>query len=175
MASSLRKISSDIVKLDWFDGANFMRWQKKIYFLLSSLKVVYVLTTPKPAANEDETMAQAQTRLKWEQDDYICKGHILNAMSDPLFDLHQNKATVKEVWAALESNSKVMDKLPSTWKDCKKSLKHRKEELSLDELGNHLCIEEEFWARDNNEEHDSQSSKVHVVEEGQSSKQAFQS
>ncbi|KAH7840277.1 hypothetical protein Vadar_015012 [Vaccinium darrowii] len=68
--------------------------------------------------------------------------------------------------------SAIMDKLSSTWKDYKKSLKHKKEDLSVEEWGNHLRIEDEFRARDNTEEHDSQSSKVHVVEEGQSSRQA---
>ena len=95
--ASLRHFTADFVKLERFDGANFGRWQKKMHFLLSSLKVVYVLTTPKPAVNENETMADARTRLKWEQDDYICKGHILNAMSDSLFDVYQNKGTTKEL------------------------------------------------------------------------------
>ena len=224
--ASLRHFTADFVKLERFDGANFRRWQKKMHFLLSSLKVVYVLTTPKPAVNENETMADARTRLKWEQDDYICKGHILNAMSDSLFDVYQNKGTAKELWDALEAKyltedatskkflaskffnfkmvdsrsvveqfhelmhildqfnqqnmimdgsivvSAIMDKLPSTWKDYKKSLKHKKEDLSLEELGNHLRIEEEFRVRDSNEERGSHASKVHMMEEGQSSKKS---
>ncbi|GJX12039.1 zinc finger, CCHC-type containing protein [Tanacetum coccineum] len=38
-------------KLDKFERVNFRRWQKKMHFLLSSMSVVYVLTTPIP---EDE-------------------------------------------------------------------------------------------------------------------------
>ena len=101
--ASLRHFTADFVKLERFDGATFRHWQKKIHFLLSSLKVVYVLTTPKPAVNKNETMVDARTKLKWEQDDYICKGHILNAMSDSLFDVYQNKGTAKELWDALEA------------------------------------------------------------------------
>lgn len=93
MAYSLREFAVDFVKLERFDGANFRWWQKKMYFLLASLKVVmYVLTTPKPYAREDETLAESRARIKWEQDDYVWKGHICNAMSESLFEAYQNKA-----------------------------------------------------------------------------------
>ncbi|GJT08380.1 hypothetical protein Tco_0842842 [Tanacetum coccineum] len=87
MASkNLMQMSTDIVKLDRFDGGSFKRWQKKIQFLLATLKVAYVLTKPYPKESEDETLAVSRERLKFENDDFICRGHILNAMSDPLFD-----------------------------------------------------------------------------------------
>ena len=38
----------------------------------------------------------------------------------------------------------IMDKLPSSWKDTKRKLKHKKEEMSLEELANYLRIEEEL-------------------------------
>ncbi|KAK0600083.1 hypothetical protein LWI29_011479 [Acer saccharum] len=56
--SSLHDFAVDFVKLDRFDGGNFRRWQKKLHFLLTTLKVVYVLTTPKPLEREDETLAE---------------------------------------------------------------------------------------------------------------------
>lgn len=39
-----------------------------------------------------------QTRYwcKWENDDYIYRGHILNGMSYPLFDFYQNVENAKE-------------------------------------------------------------------------------
>ena len=36
-------------------------------------------------------------------DDYICRGHILNGMSDSLFDVYQNVESAKELWDSLES------------------------------------------------------------------------
>ncbi|GJR78682.1 zinc finger, CCHC-type containing protein [Tanacetum coccineum] len=36
----------------------------------------------------------------------------------------------------------IIDKLPPSWKDFKNTLKHLKEELTIVELGSHLCIEE---------------------------------
>ena len=40
--------------------------------------------------------------------------------------------------------SSIMDKLPPSWKDFKHSLKHKKDDLSLEELANSFRIEEEF-------------------------------
>ena len=63
-----------------------------LHFLLISLNVVYVLTTPKPQEREDETLAEARAQQKWEQDNYVCKGRICNAMSDTLFDQYHNSS-----------------------------------------------------------------------------------
>ncbi|GKC60616.1 zinc finger, CCHC-type containing protein [Tanacetum coccineum] len=65
-------------KLDKFEGHDFKRWQKKMHFLLTTLKVVYVLTTPMPELVEDATVEAIRIRAKWENNDYICRGHILN-------------------------------------------------------------------------------------------------
>jgi hypothetical protein len=76
-----------------------------MHLLLATLKVVYVLTTPKPTQpgnSEEESLQAARTRLKWENDDLMCRGHILNSMSDDLFDTYQHMATAKEIWDALE-------------------------------------------------------------------------
>ncbi|GJV56678.1 hypothetical protein Tco_1457683 [Tanacetum coccineum] len=56
----------------------------------------------------------------------------------------------------------IIDKLPPTWKDVKKNLKHRKDDMSLKELGKHLLVEEQY--RLENKTNDD-ASKVHVVEE----------
>lgn len=59
-----------------------------MHFLLASLKLGYVLTTVMHSANEEETIAQSWGMIKWEQDNYISKGHICNVMSDTLFDAY---------------------------------------------------------------------------------------
>nr|GEW82785.1 zinc finger, CCHC-type [Tanacetum cinerariifolium] len=62
----------------------------------------------------------------------------------------------------------IIDKLPSTWKDVKKNLKHRKDDLSLKDLGKHLLIEEQYHLKNKTND---DTSTVHVVEEkGESSK-----
>ena len=58
MASSLRDLATNIVKLERFDGENFMRWQKKMHFLLTTIQVAYVLTSDPPREHNDETVEQ---------------------------------------------------------------------------------------------------------------------
>ncbi|GKB33376.1 zinc finger, CCHC-type containing protein [Tanacetum coccineum] len=41
--------------------------------------------------------------IMWENDDYICHGHILNGMSDAFFDVYQNVGSTKELWDQLDS------------------------------------------------------------------------
>ncbi|GJR25606.1 hypothetical protein Tco_1101838 [Tanacetum coccineum] len=47
-------------KLDKFEGNDFRRWQKKIHFLLTTLKVVYVLSSPMLEFVEDEMLEQTR-------------------------------------------------------------------------------------------------------------------
>nr|GEY80198.1 zinc finger, CCHC-type [Tanacetum cinerariifolium] len=41
-------------------------------------------------------------RAKWENDDYVCRGHVLNGMTDSLFDVYMNVESAKELWDSLE-------------------------------------------------------------------------
>lgn len=70
MALTLKEQNTDFQKLERFDGANFKRWQKKMHFVFSDEKLVYVLTTSKPQASENDRIAQTRERLKWEHHDY---------------------------------------------------------------------------------------------------------
>ncbi|CAM8936830.1 unnamed protein product [Rhodiola kirilowii] len=102
-AASVREMTANFGKLEKFEGVNFRRWQKKMHFLLTSLKVVHVLSTPMPAADDNGPIDAIRKRSKWENDDYICRGHILNGMADNLFDVYQNVESAKELWDALEA------------------------------------------------------------------------
>ncbi|KAK3023996.1 hypothetical protein RJ639_044153, partial [Escallonia herrerae] len=97
---------TDFMKLDRFDGTNFTRWQDKMMFLLTALKVQYVLDPNLPPLpeitdnNSDETKA---ARKKREEDELVCRGHILNALLDRLYDLFTLSKCPKEIWKALEN------------------------------------------------------------------------
>ncbi|XP_028762333.1 uncharacterized protein LOC114720797 [Neltuma alba] len=192
-------------------------------FLLTTLNVAYVLTTPKPQEKEDETIAEIRERQKWENDDYICTGHILNSLCDTLFDIYQDTTSANDLWDKPEARymqkdatskkflvtrfnsykmldgksimeqmheiehilnnfnqhkmhmdesiivSSIIDKLSPSWKDFKKSFKHKKEDISLEQLGNYLRLEDEY-RKQNTEKKANTQEKVHVVEEGQSNK-----
>ncbi|CAM8983200.1 unnamed protein product [Rhodiola kirilowii] len=101
-ATSLTEMTTNFGKLEKFEGVNFRRWQQKMHFLLTNLKGVHVSSSPIPEAGDDAPIDAIRKRSKWENDDCICRGHILNCMCDPLFDLYQNVESAKELWDALE-------------------------------------------------------------------------
>nr|GMC69312.1 uncharacterized protein LOC109152108 [Ipomoea batatas]GMD49377.1 uncharacterized protein LOC109152108 [Ipomoea batatas] len=162
-------------------------------FLLAALNVAYVLSTPKPVEQENETLEATRRRLKWENVDLACRGHILNGMSDTLFDIYQYEESSKDLWDVLEAKyiskdasskkflvsefnefkmvdnrsvmeqfheivrilgqirqhgmnmddsiviASIIDKLPPSWKKVHRALMQRKEELTMEQLGSHLC------------------------------------
>ncbi|CAM8968501.1 unnamed protein product [Rhodiola kirilowii] len=190
-----------------------------MHFLLTNLKVVYVLSTPCPEVGDNAPVGAFCERNKWDNDDYIARGHILNGMSDPLFDLYQNVESAKELWDTLEAKymaedassvkflvsnfnnykmvdsrpvmeqfheiqcilgqfaqrnlkmdeaisvSSIIDKLPPAWKDFHRTLKHKKEDISLVELVKELRMEEELRVREKDSmEVDTNLPKVNVLE-----------
>ena len=64
--ASLKESTTSFVKLDKFVGNEFRRWQKKMLFLLTTLKVAYVISTPRPSEKEDETPEDIRARSKWD-------------------------------------------------------------------------------------------------------------
>ncbi|GKB74016.1 hypothetical protein Tco_0935428 [Tanacetum coccineum] len=110
MGAAMKHMASNFAKLDKFEGVDFKRWQQKMHFLLSSMSVVYVLTTPMPEDGGDNpTVEQVRKRAKWDNDDYVCRGLILNGMSDSLFDIYKNIETSKELWDTLEAKYMAED------------------------------------------------------------------
>ncbi|GJT27307.1 zinc finger, CCHC-type containing protein [Tanacetum coccineum] len=195
--AAIKHMASNFAKLDKFEGVDFRRWQKKMHFLLSSMSVVYVLTTPIPEdGGDDATVEQIRKRAKWDNDDYVCRGLILNGMSDSLFDIYQNVESSLELWDSLEAkyiaedasskkilvsnftNYKMTDSRPvleeyNKLLDFKHTLKHLKEELTLVELGNHLHIEDSLRIQDSdkpNGNNDVGPSVVNIVEHDNSSR-----
>ena len=74
-----------------------------------TLNVVHILSSPVSEEKGDETPAEIRKRYEWENDDYICRGHIFNGMSDPLFDIYQNVENAKQLWNDHESKYIVVD------------------------------------------------------------------
>ncbi|GJV58944.1 zinc finger, CCHC-type containing protein [Tanacetum coccineum] len=62
-----------------------------------------------PELMEDSTVETIRIREKWENGDYICRGHILNGMSDSRFDVYTNVESAKELWDSLESKYMAED------------------------------------------------------------------
>ncbi|GJY07722.1 zinc finger, CCHC-type containing protein [Tanacetum coccineum] len=60
--NTVKEVTTNFGKLDKFERHDFRRWQKKMHFLLMTLKVVYVLTTPMPELMEDDTVEAIRRR-----------------------------------------------------------------------------------------------------------------
>nr|GEV21405.1 zinc finger, CCHC-type [Tanacetum cinerariifolium] len=115
--NTVKDMTTNFGKLNKFEGHDFRRWKEKMHFLLTTLMVVYVLTTPMPELVKDATVEAIRIRAKWDNDDYICREHILNGMSDSPFDVYTNVESAKELWDSLESKYMAEDS------SSKKSLK----------------------------------------------------
>ena len=100
--ASVQELTLNFMKLDKFLGVEFRRWQKKILILFTSLNVAYVISTPKPEEKDNESLEEARKRNKWENDDFIYRGHILNSMCNSLFDIYQFYESAKILWDSLE-------------------------------------------------------------------------
>nr|GEW34311.1 zinc finger, CCHC-type [Tanacetum cinerariifolium] len=63
--AAMKHMTLNFAKLDKFEGVDFRRWQKKMHFLLSSMSVVYMLTTPIPKDGSDNAaVEQIKKRAK---------------------------------------------------------------------------------------------------------------
>ncbi|GJS07278.1 retrovirus-related pol polyprotein from transposon TNT 1-94 [Tanacetum coccineum] len=80
MATSMKHMALNFAKLEKFKWVDFRRWQKKMQFLLSSMSVVYVLTTHILEDGENAIVDQIRMRAKWDNDNYVCRSLILNAL-----------------------------------------------------------------------------------------------
>ncbi|GJT94800.1 zinc finger, CCHC-type containing protein [Tanacetum coccineum] len=170
--AAMKHIASNFAKLDKFEGVEFRRWQKKINFLLSSMSVVYVLTTPiLDDGCDDPTMKQSVESSKELWDSLEAKYMVEDASSKkflvsnftnykmtysrPVLEQYnelfgilgrftQHKINMDEVIQV----SCIINKLTPSWKDFKHTLKHKKEELTHVELGSHLRIKESLRVQD---------------------------
>ncbi|XP_019198081.1 PREDICTED: uncharacterized protein LOC109191863 [Ipomoea nil] len=197
-------------------------------FLLAALNVAYVLSTPKSEEREDETLETTHRRLKWENDDLACRDHILNGMSDTLFDIYQYEESSKDLWDVLEAKyisedasskkflvsefndykmvdnrpvmeqfheivrilgqmrqhdmhmddsiaiASIIDKLPPSWKKVQRTLKHKKEALTMEQLGVDLRVEEGIRLQESKNAGNAKvtgasGSVINYVDEGKSS------
>ncbi|GKD42231.1 zinc finger, CCHC-type containing protein [Tanacetum coccineum] len=111
VVATMKHMASNFAKLDKFEGVDFRRWQKKIHFLLSSMSVVYVLTTHILEDGESATMEQIKKRNKWENDDYVCKDLILNEAKYMVEDASSKKFLEELTLVELSSHVRIKESI----------------------------------------------------------------
>uniref|UniRef100_A0A2N9F059 CCHC-type domain-containing protein n=1 Tax=Fagus sylvatica TaxID=28930 RepID=A0A2N9F059_FAGSY len=175
-----KMMNQDFVKLDKFDGSNFIRWQDKMKFLLTALKIFYVLDPnlqPIPDPTPQDTEQLKQQRIKREEDEleiwkaletkyktkkqgtdkFIIQKYFDFKMMDNVSVLDQvhelqilvhklNDLSIKI--PELFQVGAIIAKLPPSWNNYRKKLLHMAEELTLEQIGTHLRIEEESRIRE---------------------------
>ncbi|GJT12276.1 zinc finger, CCHC-type containing protein [Tanacetum coccineum] len=147
VAAAIKHMASNFAKLDKFKGVDFRdqikrrnKWDNDDYVCrgLNTSKVMSDLLFdiyPKGLIHK---------MLPWNNSG---RGPIMEQYNELLGILGrftQHKMNMDEAIQV----SCIIDKLPPSWKDFKHTLKHQKEELTLVELGSHLCIEESLMMQD---------------------------
>ncbi|KAL5712633.1 hypothetical protein ACHQM5_014784 [Ranunculus cassubicifolius] len=143
---AFKMMNQDVWKFDKFDGTNFNRWREKMWFLLTILNVAYVLDPslqPLPEATENDTEKMIADRKKREEDELICRGHILNALADRLFDLYSLIKTPTEIWNALEHKYTV-EKIATT----RLNSKHMNLLCMVKKSSWEIIIQPRFWGKE---------------------------
>ncbi|GKD54054.1 zinc finger, CCHC-type containing protein [Tanacetum coccineum] len=114
VAAAMKHMASSFAKLEKFEGVDFRRWRTKMHFMLSSMSMVYVLTAPKPKdGGENPTAEQVRKRAKWDNDDYVCRGLILNELWDTLEAKYMAEdASSKKFLVSNFTNYKMTDLRP---------------------------------------------------------------
>ncbi|GJY38716.1 zinc finger, CCHC-type containing protein [Tanacetum coccineum] len=97
--AAMKHMASNFSKLDKFKGMDFRRWQKNMHFLLSSMSVVYVLTTPIPEDGGDNaTVEQIRKRAKmWN----LPKNYRIPWRLNIWLRMHQEELTLVELGSHL--------------------------------------------------------------------------
>ncbi|GKE54130.1 hypothetical protein Tco_1489286, partial [Tanacetum coccineum] len=169
--NTMKDMTRNFGKLDKFEGHDFRRWQKKMHFLLTTLKVVYLghILIGVSDSLFDVYMNVESSKELWDsleskymaEDSSSKKFLVSNFNNYKMVDSRRVIEQYNELLRILGqytqhglkmdesiSVSSIIDKLPPSWKDFKHTLKHGKDDLSLVQLGSHLRIEESLKAQD---------------------------
>ncbi|KAL0342877.1 UNVERIFIED_CONTAM: hypothetical protein Sangu_1175100 [Sesamum angustifolium] len=118
MAISMTRTLPDLSKIEPLDGTNFKRWSQKLLIFFEQLEVDYVLFTDPPeiatqttdastaivtTSQTDSSRREDELKAKYEKDNKTIRGHLLNYMTNTLFDLFVNHKSAGTIWNMLES------------------------------------------------------------------------
>ena len=97
-------------KPDKFTELNFKMWQHKMLFYLTTLNLARFFTENASKLKEDEHNIQVISVVDaWKHSDFMCRNYVMNALTDSLYNVYQDKKTTKEIWESLNRLYKTED------------------------------------------------------------------
>ncbi|KAL0380479.1 UNVERIFIED_CONTAM: Retrovirus-related Pol polyprotein from transposon TNT 1-94 [Sesamum angustifolium] len=186
----------DLSKMEPLDGTNFNVGPEAAHFFFEQLEVDYVLSQIHQKLHSDDGyiycnyhhlsdgqfQKEDELKAKYEKDNRTVRGHLLNYMTNTLFDLFVNHKSARTIWNTLESRYGGDDagrKNTSLGNGCSskswmKPPQNKKRDLTLQELISHMRTEEANRLKDKEISNSSFSIKANLVEPSDSSKDRFQ-
>ncbi|KAK9683745.1 hypothetical protein RND81_10G161700 [Saponaria officinalis] len=190
--SAMSRIIPDLSKLEPLDSNNYKSWSQKLLMFFEQLEIDYVLfkDPPKPAVPTNVETTPPVTAVvksneeeikKFEKDNKTARFHLLNHMTNTIFDLFMIHKSAKVIWESLESKygsddagkkkyvvgkwlEFVMQDVSPSWSDYRNHLKHKKKDLSLQELVGHMRTEEANRLKDKPVSLPINTAKVNLIE-----------
>nr|GFA20733.1 hypothetical protein [Tanacetum cinerariifolium]GFA20743.1 hypothetical protein [Tanacetum cinerariifolium]GFA20748.1 hypothetical protein [Tanacetum cinerariifolium]GFA25501.1 hypothetical protein [Tanacetum cinerariifolium]GFA25528.1 hypothetical protein [Tanacetum cinerariifolium] len=147
-------MASSFAKLEKFEGVDFRRWQKKMYFMLSSMSVMYVVTTSMPEdGGENPTVEQVRgpsgtmtiisvedtLEAKYMAEDASSKKFLVSNFTN--YNMTDSRPVLKQYNELLG----ILRRFTQHKMNMDESIQ---EKLTLIELGSHLHIEESLRVQD---------------------------
>ncbi|KAH1091257.1 hypothetical protein J1N35_018514 [Gossypium stocksii] len=114
-------------------------------FYLTMLNLAKFLKDDPPTVKEGEVdEVTAFTAVKaWKHSDFLCRNYILNGLSDELqLIIHEILAEGMIISESFQVVA-IIEKLPPAWNDFKNYLKHKRKEMSVEDIIVKLRIEED--------------------------------
>ncbi|KAK1561144.1 hypothetical protein Q3G72_034948 [Acer saccharum] len=92
------------------EGANSSTVANSIQFMNQDLRLFWVTSWRAiPREKPDDSDELKQKRRKRKEADYLCCGHILNALGNSVYNAHWNIVTAKELWTALDLKYRIKE------------------------------------------------------------------
>nr|GEX59727.1 zinc finger, CCHC-type [Tanacetum cinerariifolium] len=133
VAAAMKHMASGFAKLEKIERVDFKRWKKKMHFMLSSMSVVYVLTTPMP---DDKGVPQSAQDTDKPKDNNVAGPSVVNMVEHNNSSMY-NDHKVKRKHHDTRDNPSKKRKV-TCWK-CRKP-GHLKKDCKAGNVGNKSSI-----------------------------------
>ncbi|KAF3639815.1 putative phosphoserine aminotransferase, chloroplastic-like [Capsicum annuum] len=172
-------------KPEKFSGIDFKRWQQKMFFYLTTLCLQRFTSEDDPEVpegtsdkdrfviwNQDIKRIVGALERKYKMEDAGIKKFLVARFLN--FKMIDSKSVVSQVQDLqviihdlLAEVAAIVEKLAPLWKDFKNYLKHKRKEMTVEDLIVRLRIEEDNKAAKRRSKGNSTMNGAHIVEDGQ--------